>query len=120
MPIFVVTHQAPTEGEWSPRVSFVTDGLDRALALARAAAGDRNVSVCAADPVQQLLRTGQIDEIQLSVVPLVLGAGVWLLDHLGPEPILLEQLRVIESDGSPTCATGSYATERAESGSALV
>jgi len=99
VPIFVVTHEAPTTGEWSPRVSFVTDGLDHALELAREAAGDLDVSVCAADPVQQLLRAGQIDEIQVSVAPLLLGGGVRLLDHLGPEPIVLEQLRVIESDG---------------------
>jgi dihydrofolate reductase len=99
VPIFVVTHTAPTEGEWSPRVTFVTDGIDRALDLAQQAAGDRNVSVSAADPVQQLLRAGKLDEIQLSVVPLLLGAGVRLLDHLGPDPIALEQTRVIESEG---------------------
>ena len=40
VPIFVVTHQVPTHGEWSPRVSFVTDGIERALGLAQEAAGD--------------------------------------------------------------------------------
>jgi dihydrofolate reductase len=99
VPIFVVTHQAPTHGEWSPRVSFVTDGIDRALELAQEAAGDLKVSVCAADTVQQLLRAGKLDEIQISVVPLLLGAGVRLFDHLGPDPIALEQTRVIESAG---------------------
>jgi len=99
VPIFVVTHQAPTQGEWSPRVSFVTEGLDRALERARKAAGERTISVCAADIAQQLLRAGRLDEIQVSVVPLILGAGVRLLDHLGPEPIVLEQIRVIESEG---------------------
>ena len=98
-PIFVVTHQAPTHGEWSPRVSFVTDGLERALELAQVAAGDLKVSVCAADTAQQLLRAGMLDEIQISVVPLLLGAGVRLFDHLGPDPIVLEQIRVIESEG---------------------
>lgn len=99
VPIFVVTHEAPTHGEWSPRVSFVTDGLNHALELARQAAGDLNISVNAADTAQQLLRAGQLDEIQVSVVPLILGGGVRLLDHLGPQPIVLEQTRVIESDG---------------------
>ncbi|MET0862907.1 MAG: dihydrofolate reductase family protein, partial [Nakamurella sp.] len=99
VPIFVVTHQPPTEGQWSPRVSFVTDGIDHALELAQQAAGDKLVSVCGADPVQQLFRSGQMDEIQLSVVPVLLGSGVRLLDHLGADPIKLEQLRVIESDG---------------------
>jgi dihydrofolate reductase len=99
VPIFVVTHEAPTHGEWSPRVSFVTDGIEHALELAQEAAGDLKVSVCAADTVQQVLRAGKLDEIQVSVVPLLLGAGVRLFDHLGPDPITLEQARVIESDG---------------------
>ncbi len=99
MPIFVVTHQAPTHGEWSPRVSFVTDGVEHALELAQEAAGDLTVSACGADVAQQLLRAGKLDEIQISVVPLLLGAGVRLLDHLGPDPIALEQTRVIESEG---------------------
>ena len=99
VPIFVVTHQAPTHGEWSPRVSFVSDGLDHALDLAQEAAGELKVSVCAADTVQQVLRAGRLDVIQLSVVPLLLGAGVRLFEHLGPDPIALEQTRVIESEG---------------------
>ena len=99
VPIFVVTHEAPTQGEWSPRVSFVTDGIERALALAQEAAGDLNVSLSAANTAQQLLRAGKLDEIQVSVVPLLLGAGVRLFDHLGPDPVALEQTRVIESDG---------------------
>jgi dihydrofolate reductase len=99
VPIFVVTHEAPTQGEWSPRVSFVTDGIDRALELAQEAAGDRLVSVCAADTAQQLLRAGKLDEIQVSLVPIILGSGVRLLDHLGPDPIALEQTRVIVSEG---------------------
>jgi dihydrofolate reductase len=98
-PIFVVTHQAPTDGEWSPRVSFVTDGIEHALELAQEAAGDRVVSVSGADVAQQLLRARKVDEIQVSVVPLLLGAGVRLFDHLGPDPIALEQTRVIESEG---------------------
>jgi dihydrofolate reductase len=99
VPIFVVTHEAPTHGEWSPRVSFVTDGLDHALELAQEAAGERMVSLCAADIAQQALRAGKLDEIRVSVVPLLLGSGVRLFDHLGLEPIALEQVRVIESEG---------------------
>jgi dihydrofolate reductase len=98
-PIFVLTHQPPTDGEWSPRVSFVTDGLDHALDLAQRAAGEKTVSVSGADIAQQLLRAGKVDEIQVSVAPLLLGSGVRLFDHLGGEPIALEQIRVLESDG---------------------
>lgn len=98
-PIFVLTHEAPTEGEWSPRVSFVTDGLEQALELAQDAAGDRQVSVAGADVAQQLLRAGLVDEIQVSVTPVLLGGGVRLLDQIGPAPITLEQTRVLPSDG---------------------
>lgn len=54
-------------------------------------AGDREVSVCAAYTAQQLLCAGLLDEIDLSVVPYLLGSGVRLFDYLGPEPIELEQ-----------------------------
>jgi dihydrofolate reductase len=99
VPIFVLTHNPPTGGRWSPRVSFVTEGIDRALELAQEAAGDGVVSVCGADPAQQLLRAGKLDEIQVSVVPLLLGGGVRLLEHFGDGPIALEQTRVVESEG---------------------
>jgi dihydrofolate reductase len=98
-PIFVVTHEAPTEGDWSPQVTFVTDGIEKALELAQAAAGDRYVSTGAADTTQQLLRAGKVDEIEVSLVPCLLGGGVRLLDHFGVGPIDLEQVGVIESDG---------------------
>jgi dihydrofolate reductase len=98
-PIFVLTHEAPTDGEWSPLVTFVTEGLDRALELAQEAAGDRYVSVAAADVAQQALREGKVDEIEVSVTPCLLGGGVRLFDHLGKEPIDLEQIDVIGSQG---------------------
>ena len=97
VPNFVVTHEAPTTGEWSPRVAFVTEGVERAVELAQDVAGDRKVSVCAASVTQQLLRAGLLDEIDVSVVPVLLGAGVRLLDGVGP--VELEQVRVIESSG---------------------
>jgi dihydrofolate reductase len=99
VPIFVVTHEAPTEGEWSPRVEFVTDGMDRALDLARKAAGDKDVSVCGADVAQQLLRAGKLDVIEANITPVLLGGGVRLFDDVGPGPIDLEQVRVIGSEG---------------------
>ena len=98
-PIFVVTHEAPTHGEWSPLVRFVTEGLDRALELAQQAAGEKVVSIAGASIAKQLLRAGRLDEINLSVTPVLLGGGVRLLDDIGDEPITLEQVRVIESEG---------------------
>ena len=97
VPNFVVTHDPPTSGQWSPQVRFVTEGVERAVELARQAAGDRNVSVGAASVARQALRAGLLDEIDLDVAPVLLGAGVRLLDGVGP--VALVQERVIESTG---------------------
>jgi dihydrofolate reductase len=97
VPNFVVTHSPPSSGRWGPQVTIVTEGLQRALELAQEAAGDRDVSVCAANVTQQLLRAGMLDEIELSVAPVLLGAGVRLLDGVGP--VALERLWTIGSDG---------------------
>lgn len=96
-PIVVLTHQPPSSGEWSPQVRFATT-LDDALVLAHSLAGGKDVSVGAASIVQQVLAAGRLDEIDISVAPLLLGAGVRLFDHLGA-PVRLEQLRSIPSDG---------------------
>jgi dihydrofolate reductase len=97
-PIFVVTHEPPTTGEWSPRVSFVTEGVERALDLAQEAAGEGVIGVSGASVAQQLLRVRKLDEIQVSVTPLLLGAGVRLFDGF-EGPIRLEQTRVVPSEG---------------------
>ncbi len=76
--------------------TFVTDGIASALAQARAAAGERNVDVAGgADTVQQFLRAGLIDEIHLHVVPVLMGQGLRLFDHLDPEHVELEPVHVI-------------------------
>ena len=97
-PIFVVTHEPPIEGRWSPQVTFVTDGVARALALAQDAAGDKVVSISGADLAKQLLALGRLDEIQVSIAPVLLGGGVRLFDLLDA-PVALEQVRVVPSDG---------------------
>jgi dihydrofolate reductase len=98
LPIFVITHDPPTEGEWSPQVTFVPEGVERAVELAQGVAGDGFISVSGASIPQQLLRAGLLDEIQVSVSPVLLGGGVRLFDHFDG-PIQLEQIRVVPSDG---------------------
>jgi len=97
VPIFVVTHDPPTEGEWSPRCTFVPEGVERALALAREVAGDGFISTSGGSIAAQLAALGALDEIQLSVAPVILGGGVSLFEHVGP--LTLEQTRVVVSDG---------------------
>ena len=100
VPVFVVTHTVPQEwvSEGSP-FTFVTDGLESAIGQAKAVAGDKDVGVVGASLVQQCIRAGLLDEIHVDLVPVLLGDGVRLFDHLGTEPIELESTRMIEGAG---------------------
>ena len=84
--------------EGSP-FAFVTDGVESAIRQAKKAAGDKDVVVCTASILQQCLNAGLMDEIQIDLVPVLLGGGVRLFDHLGAEPIELERTRVVEAPG---------------------
>ncbi len=100
VPVFVVTHTVPQEWvyEGSP-FTLVTDGLESAVEQAKAVAGDKDVGVGAASIVQQCIRAGLLDEIHVDLVPVLLGDGVRLFEHLGTGPIELESTQVIEGAG---------------------
>ncbi len=91
VPVVVVTHRIPQEWlkEGSP-FTFVTDGVEHAVAEAQRIAGDKTVAVGAPSIAQQCLKAGLIDEIQIDLVPVLLGSGIRLFDHLGIKPIELE------------------------------
>jgi dihydrofolate reductase len=100
VPVFVVTHQVPERvpvGE--SQYTFVTEGVPAAIEQAKAAAGDRYVSVMGSSVPQQALRAGLLDEIQIHLVPVLLGGGVRLFDHLAPGGIELETMQVVDSPG---------------------
>jgi dihydrofolate reductase len=98
VPTFVVTHTVPQEWVYEgSSFTFVTDGVESAVEQARAAAEGKNVAVGAASIAQQCIRAGLLDEIHVDLVPVLLGGGVRLFDHLGIEPIGLESTRVIEA-----------------------
>jgi dihydrofolate reductase len=100
-PVFVLTHhprEPLTLGETS--FNFVTDGAESAVAQAKEAAGGQDVSLGGgANIAQQCLAAGLVDEMQLSVVPVLLGDGDRLLDNLGDADIKLEQLQAIDAPG---------------------
>ena len=100
-PVFVLTHhehEPLTLGETT--FTFVTDGIESALAHAREAAGEQDVHIAGgAEVAQQYLAAGLVDEMQLSLVPVLLGGGERLLENFGDSPPQLEQLRVIEAPG---------------------
>jgi dihydrofolate reductase len=98
VPVFVVTHHArePVAMKGGTTFTFVTDGAEAALELAREAAGSRNVSLSGgASVAQQLLRAGLVDELLIHLVPILLGVGVRFLDNL--EPARFEIAEVIAS-----------------------
>jgi len=98
-PVFVLTHhaRAPLEMQGGTTFTFVTDGIESALAQASAAAGDRDVAIAGgASTVNQYLAAGAINELRLHVVPLILGAGERLFD--GVSRIDLEPLDVRRTD----------------------
>jgi dihydrofolate reductase len=100
VPVFILTQQArePVEMKGGTTFTFVTEGVEAALAQARAAAGDRNVAIAGgADVAQQCLWTGEVDEVQIHLAPLLLGDGVRLFDGLCSVPPVLEVTRVIAS-----------------------
>jgi dihydrofolate reductase len=99
-PVFVLTHHArePLEMEGGTTFHFVTDGIEAALRQARDAAGGKDVTLAGgAAAARQYLAAGLVDEMELSVVPVVLGAGERLLDGLGG--LRLEQTRAVEAPG---------------------
>ena len=100
-PVFILTHHArdPVEKEGGTTFTFVTDGIESALEQARAAAGDKDVTLGGgADVASQYLDAGLLDEIQLHVAPILLGGGARLFENPGGAALpRLEQTRVIES-----------------------
>lgn len=96
VPSFVLTHQARGELVMrSATFTFVTAGPESCVAAARAAAGGKDVIVMGAQTGRVLLATGLVDEVQINLVPVVLGSGTRLLENLGR--IELERTRVIAS-----------------------
>jgi dihydrofolate reductase len=98
--VFVLTHQARGTKvmEGGTSFEFVTDGIEAALERAKAEAGDKDVLLAGgASIVQQYLKAGLLDELQIHVAPVLLGEGTSLFDRLGIEPLGLEATRVIAS-----------------------
>lgn len=98
VPIYVPTRGAPPSEPASDRVHYVTDGVESAMAEAKAAAGEANVLVHGADLAQSCLQAGVLDELEISLVPVLLGRGRPLFGELG-QPADLELTRVLDAPG---------------------
>lgn len=99
VPVFILTHDARKKvaKQGGTTFNFVTDGVESALKQAKAAAGEKDVLVAGgANAIQQFLNAGLLDELQIHLVPVLLGGGTRLLDKLDPR-VRLEKIRVIDS-----------------------
>jgi dihydrofolate reductase len=97
-PVFVLTHHArePLQAEGGTTFTFVTDGIESALAQARRAAGGRDVSLAGgAKAAQQYLVAGLVDEMEIHLVPTLLGRGEGLFDGVGDDLHGLELVRTV-------------------------
>jgi dihydrofolate reductase len=99
-PVFVLTHHEREPLTLADTTfTFVTDGIEGALELARAAAGDKDVFIGGgANTINQFLAAGLLDELELHVAPILLGGGARLFDGVGPD-IKIEPVRTLDAPG---------------------
>src|SRR5215212_8027086 len=100
--VFILTHypRDPVEMDGGTTFHFVTDGPEKALERAREAAAGEDVKLWGgAQVIQQYLAAGLLDELELHIVPVLLGGGARLFDNLGGTEIALEQVRAVEAPG---------------------
>lgn len=98
VPVFVLTKHKREKvmKEGGTTFTFVTDGIESALEQAKKVAGSKKISIAGgANVIQQCIQTGNLDELQIHVVPILLGGGTPLLAHL--DNTTLEKIRVIDS-----------------------
>src|SRR3954451_11962257 len=100
IPVFVLTHHEREPLTLSDTTfTFVTDGIESALAQAKQAAGDADVFLGGGpDSINQCLAAGLVDQIDLHVAPILLGGGKRLFEGVGPD-LKLEELRAVEAPG---------------------
>ncbi len=101
VPIFVLTHTPPVkfpQGNDKLTLTFVSDGVESAIAQAKQAAGDKDVQIIGgADTIQQCLNSGLCDELGIDVMPILLGKGLRLFENIDIDKIKLERTKVEET-----------------------
>jgi dihydrofolate reductase len=128
VPVYILTHEPPADWPEDSTIRFVTDGLESAVAQATEAAQGRDIGVATPSLVRQCLDAGVLDELQINVVPLVMGEGKPYFEGIrqhvpleGPEVIEGSgvthlRYRVSEGDATADAATRERAKEVAQPG----
>jgi dihydrofolate reductase len=97
--VFVLTHEPPTDWPYPDApFTFVTEGLEHAIAQAKAAAGDRDVSLTAGSLTGQALQAGLVDELRVDLVPVLFGAGVPFFGTFKGAQQLLDDPQIVQGD----------------------
>jgi dihydrofolate reductase len=108
-PVFVVTHQerAPWKRPGGTTFQFVNDGIESALARARAVADGRDIRIGGgADLIRQYVEARLVDEFTLSIAPVTLGGGIRLFEGIAP---MLDRFTAVEAERSPRATHLTYA-----------
>lgn len=96
VPVVVVTHDPPESApSGSTPFTFITDGVESAIARARAIAGERSVVIASADIARQCLDAGLLDVIHVNLAPVMLGRGIPFFSGLERHPVLLEDPAIV-------------------------
>jgi dihydrofolate reductase len=98
VPVYVLTHEPLADWPADSTIHFVTDGLESAVAQARAAAGDKDIGIATPGTVRQCLDAGILDELQINLVPVVLGEGLPYFEGIAGT-VELEGPEVVEGIG---------------------
>jgi dihydrofolate reductase len=101
-PVFIVTHFArePMTMQGGTTFTFVTDGIESALAQATVAAGGKDINLAGgANIIQQYLAAGLVDQLQINLAPVLLGGGERLFDNLGGAELAFEGTRAVHAPG---------------------
>ena len=102
VPIFILSrHEPAPRFAYMPLVTYVSD-ITTAMTRAKDAAGDKNVLVHGAGTTQLALAARVLDELELHVIPVLLGQGRRLFEGLPPEQIELQRTRILEGEGGVT------------------
>lgn len=98
VPVFVVTHEAPAESPENGVYTFVTDGIESALRQGQEAAGDRHVMIVGGASLgRAYIAAGLVDEIQIHIVPVMLGTGTRMFEDMRHGHLQLEPIEVVDT-----------------------
>jgi dihydrofolate reductase len=98
VPVFVLSHGEPEDTPADGIYTFVAGGIEDALKQAKAAAGDKDVTVMGgADTGHQYLRAGLVDELSIHLIPVLFGGGTRMFEHVGDGHVQLEHLGAVQT-----------------------